>query len=263
MLYPRIIMLLVTVFCAGIASILGMGIYTIPLPALHYIAIIAMSIFALAGVATFIGSFSMRLSRTGVVEINDTTYLGKKMNAVIEFGAKSQTELHCCDVYVASTKATAMACFAVSGSVLITCFAIDTFWLFVIVVFALAGFFALLFGAGYLFDVYDNWRAKNKTSPSLRLPSPTSPIWIVVKKWTGNIFLTFFAIVIVLGIVYFFIIVFILEIMALGYTWYAATGIYLLSISIVLFPAFCIGGKKLVQRLPFADSFCPIVARKY
>lgn len=254
-------MFLVTAFCASVALVLWNDVYTIPLPALHYIAIIAMSIFATAGVVTFLGSFSMRLSEAGVIEIDDTTYLGRKMNEIIKFGAKSQTELHCCDIYVASTKATTLACFFVSAGVLITCFAIDTFLAFVLIVCALVGVVAFFVGLAYLSDAYDYRHAKKKAdSKSNKKPSP---MWEIAKDWGGCIFAVFVVVAIVLSAGFVLVVWPIMELMVLGYTWYAATGFYLLSVSIVTFPAFCIGGKKLVQRLPFADSFCPIVARKH
>ena len=47
----------------------------------------------------------------------------------------------------------------------------------------------------------------------------------------------------------------------LGYTFFVAISIYLLSVSMISFPAYCMGGKKLIQRTSYAPVLCPIVKR--
>ena len=263
MFFPRFITLAVTLFCALVALNLFEGTWAIPLPFLNSLTILAAGIFATSGMVMFIGSFGIQMTPSGPT-IDETSYLGKMMAFVIKKGGANQEELHCCDIYIASTKVTAIALLWLAIVLVALAAIIKDLWAFLVVVGMIVGVIAAVGGILWV-SVYisDRRSAREAWVPATEKPArEVSPTLAATWKWVGWIVAGATIILLLVASVYCLIILPILAMMALGYTLLVAAGIYLLSLTMIGFPLVCIGGKQLIRRTgALGDRLCPIVRR--
>lgn len=252
MFIPRLITFLVTIGCAFGAILFAGNTFSLP-EWLRVLPTLALSIFTLSGLVMLIGTFGMRM-QDGKLEFTKTL-LGKMMQFITK-GRSYGKELHCCDIYIDSTKTTAagLAILLILGIAVVF---IYVHFLFLIVLAIVV--FAIYLGRRQLGRVVNSVSKKiNQSSDSMDRKTVRKAegmfMWMLIALVVCS------AVALLAGIGYIAYLA-VVTLMALGYTLLQSIGLATIPILVACFPLFCIAGKKLLLHTGLAKQLCPAVRR--
>lgn len=270
MFAPRFITLLVMLSCTLGAMVLSTNVLvTFPQEWMQYLSVAALSLFATSGLIMFIGTFGMQMTADGVVFMH-TNALGRMMESITS-NRRHGEELHCCDVYIDTTKRTAL--FVGIGLVLFGfCMVVyDNPLKFLGFVAAVVGCFVAIAGLLHLLDKRDRKNVPTEeATPAQKKDATKERLQPVLRRLFGAmgtllfwVIAMFFVAVVLgaIGLLGFAVYMLITELIALGYSPLRAIGFILMPFALACFPLLCIAGKKILLRTGFARELCPTIRR--
>lgn len=260
MLFPRLITFAVFAFCASIAGLLFFR-DVIPIQGLQWAIFAAMTLFALSAFIMFTSMWDgIKKDDGGVVAFNKTNPLGRLMSFVTQW-RPSYKELHCCDVYIDTTKATLIGVIVVFMMIAgIDALIFKTLSVLIVLALLALGILAI-FSTAFIVKKVSETRFGSRAK-QLMFHVSNAQATELFSQWVGWTFIAAIVIIVVGVFSWFGVYAPIAAFIAAGYTLLGAIGLWFFCVSAITFPAYCIAGKKLVQKTgKFGEMVCPVFRR--